>query len=366
MNDYLKHVIICLGDMMKKEDYFDKLKGAIISRFAGCALGAPVEMMEIGKLKNFCKKIGNPFPPKDYFLKAPNPDEPRYKYGKGSDFTKTNMSFLSTDDDITYTILSLFIMEDFGLSFSTEDIAKYWMKYLPLECTYTAERTTLKNLLNGLNVKEAKFSDLDETEYIGAAIRIDGYGYVFPGNPKKAAELALKDANLSHQKDGIYSAMYFAALISMAFISEDIVESMDNALNYVPESSNFYNQIKWALSVKEEVINYDIANKYVTKRFVDMSWAHSINNACLTVWGIFLGRDSIEKGITETVAMAYDNDCTSATVGSVLGAYHGIKTLNKKWYAPWNDKILSYLTGYEYFSLQDIIDRYYKIGMKNL
>jgi ADP-ribosylglycohydrolase len=252
------------------------------------------------------------------------------------------------------------------LDFTTEDVAKYWIKYLPVECTFTAERTTLVNLLNGFSVSKAKYSQKDEMDYIGAAIRIDGYAYVYPGNPDKAVELAYKDANLSHTEDGLFSALYFAALISMAFTSNDIVSSMEEALQYIPESSNFFQQVKWALEVKEEVINYQIANNYVTKRFPNMSWAHAINNACLTVWGIYIGRNDIEKGITETVAMGYDNDCTAATVGSVLGAYLGISRLHQKWYKSWNDKVLSYLNGINEFSLNDIINRYFSLGKENL
>jgi ADP-ribosylglycohydrolase len=97
-----------------------------------------------------------------------------------------------------------------------------------------------------------------------------------------------------------------------------------------------------------------------------MSWAHAINNACLTVWGIYIGRNDIEKGITETVAMGYDNDCTAATVGSVLGAYLGISKLHQKWYKPWNDKVLSYLNGINEFSLDDIINRFFTLGKENL
>lgn len=348
---------------MKKE-YKDKLKAAIIGRFAGCALGAPVEMMEIGKLKNYCKEINQEFPPTNYFKEAPNPDGVRYKYGKGRDFTTTDMKYLSTDDDIMYTLLSLIMMEELE-EFTTKNIAKYWVDYLPLDCTYTAEHTTLENLLNGVEYDIAYKGKLDETDYIGAAIRIDGYGYVNPGNPEEAIRLAYQDAYLTHRDQGLHSALYFTALLSLAFTSKDIENSLYEALNYIPKESTFHKEIQWALSIKEEVINYDIANKLVTERYPGMSWAHATNNACLTVWGIYLGRESFEKGITETVAMAYDNDCTTATVGSVLGAYHGMKQIDEKWYTPWNNKILSYLNNKKWFELDDVIERFYRLGIKN-
>ena len=344
-----------------KNGYRRKLEGAIIGRFAGCALGAPVEMMEIGKLRSFCEKTNQPFPPVYYFRVAPDPDSVRYKYGKGRDFTSKDMRYLSTDDDIAYTILSLMMLEDKLDKLSVSDVADYWLKYLPKECTFTSERTTLTNLENGVAPHEAAIPNNNELDYIGAAIRVDGYGYVFPGNPKKAVELAYQDAYLSHRGDGLYSALYFAALISLAFKSENIEDSIVEALQYIPSDSNFHKQITWAISMKNFVTDYEVANRLVTERFPGMSWAHSINNACLTIWGIYLGQNDYSKGITQTVAMGYDNDCTAATVGSVLGAYLGIDKIDKKWYEKWNNTILSYFHGIESFKINDIVNRFYDV-----
>ena len=351
---------------MNQQEYYNKLKGAIIGRFAGCALGAPVEMMELGKLIQFAKEINQDFPPTDYFLQAPNPDAPRYKVGKGRHFTKPEMKFLSTDDDITYTILSLMMLEAKGEDLTTDDVANFWLEYLPIECTYTAERTTLQNLKNNMIAEEAGVFNNTELDYIGAAIRIDGYGYIHPGNPEKAVRLPNIDASLSHRDVGVDSALYFAALISLAFTSNDITKSMYQALEFIPKTGLIYQEITWALSVKDQVTNYLIANQLVTKRYPNMSWAHAINNACLTVWGIYLGQHDYTKAISETVAMGYDNDCTAATVGSVLGAYLGIDAIDQKWYQPWNNKLLSYLHNIDSFELDDIINRFYQIGLKNV
>jgi len=346
------------------KNYKSKLAGAIIGRFAGCALGCPVELMEIGELKNYAKKIGQEFPPLYYFKEAPNPDGERYAIGKGRHFTSTDMEFLSTDDDIAYTLLSLLNLEQYGKDLTTTDVANSWMKYLPLKCTFTAERTTLINLLDGVSVEQAGKLNNDEDEYIGAAIRIDGYGYVYPGNPKQAAHYAKIDASLSHRDAGVHSAMYFAALISLAFVSKDIDKSMLEALEFIPKNSEFHKEISWALSIKDRVTDYQMANDLVKSHYPEMSWIHAINNACLTVWGIHLGKDSFDKGISETVAMAYDNDCTAATAGSVLGAYLGLDAIDEKWYKPWNNRILSYLKGIEEFELNDVIERYYQLGLK--
>jgi len=351
---------------MERKDYERKLKGAIIGRFAGCALGAPVELMPFDELERYLIQTNHQFPPSDYILEAPNPDGKRYMYGKGRDFTKNDMCYLSTDDDIAYTLLSLLLQESFPNGFSKKEVAQFWVKYLPIECTFTAERTTLQNLFDGIDIEQVGVVNNDEFEYIGAAIRIDGYAYTNPGDPEKAIQLAYQDASLSHRDSGLYSALYFCALISIAFTSNDLDIAMEEALDYIPKESYFYQELTWALSVKEEVTDYRIANQLVTERYPGMSWVHAINNACLTVWGIHLGKKSFEEGITMTMAMAYDNDCTSATVGSVLGAFYGIDQINPKWYQPWNNKILSYLNDIPEFKLDDVIQRFINLGIRNI
>ena len=49
-------------------------------------------------------------------------------------------------------------------------------------------------------------------EWIGAQIRTDLYGWVNPGDVLRAAEWAWRDAAVSHTRNGIYGAMYAAAL----------------------------------------------------------------------------------------------------------------------------------------------------------
>lgn len=346
-------------------DYSNRLKGAIYARFIGCALGAPVELLSIGELKSFAKQTNMTYPPDYYWKKAPNGYFPRYKVGKGNDFTSTEMTFLSADDDIAYTFLSMLIMEKHGKNFTTEDVAKMWLKYLPIECTFTAERETLKNLYKGIDPKIAGEVNNPDTEFIGASIRCDGYGYVHPGNPMQASILSHKDAILSHRRSGVYSAMYFAAVISLAFSAVKIEDALEKGLDFIPSNSEFSKQIEWALKNYENISNFEDANRLITSRFPGMSWVHSINNACLTIWGILLGKEDIIKGITETVAMGYDNDCTAATVGSVLGAYHGFDKIDKKWYSPWNNRALSYLNGIDEFDINDVVNRYEKLYLND-
>ena len=173
--------------------------------------------------------------------------------------------------------------------------------------------------------------------------------------------MAYRDAYLSHRESGLYSAMYFAAVIAMSFTSNDIETTLTEGLEYIPADCYFAKQIKWAIKKAPLIKNYQDAYTEVTERFPDMNPVHAVNNACLVVWGVLIGKDDFSKGISETVAMAYDNDCTSATVGSILGAYLGIDAIPEYWYKPWNNQIKSYLHGLPEFKLDDIVNRFSNI-----
>ena len=105
---------------------------------------------------------------------------------------------------------------------TTADVARAWLNLLPAGATFTAERAAYRVLLQrardrftfggepGFDLAEC--SDNKYNDWIGAQIRADVYGWVCPGQPSLAAELAQRDAALSHRGDGVYGAMFVAAL----------------------------------------------------------------------------------------------------------------------------------------------------------
>ncbi|MCK5738328.1 ADP-ribosylglycohydrolase family protein [bacterium] len=108
------------------------------------------------------------------------------------------MDGVPVDDDITYTLLGLLILEEFGPNFTTDDVAQAWLKYLPHACT--AEAVALKNLKQGIPPLLAGETQNPYCEWIGADIRSAPWGYLAPGWREKAAEMAYYDAFLSHRR----------------------------------------------------------------------------------------------------------------------------------------------------------------------
>jgi ADP-ribosylglycohydrolase len=345
---------------INEELYLNKLKGAMFGRFAGCSLGAPVEFATAEQMELLSQILQSEFPPVHYWKEAPQAFIPRYSVGFAKEFTLGNIEFLSPDDDIIYTLISLLVIEEYGLNFTTEDLANTWMKYIPAECTYTAERAAIDNLYNGMKLPEATLYNNPYTNWIGGFIRCDGYGYVNPLDPKRAAKMAYQDVYLTHRKSGLYSAMFFAAVISMAFADRPLMDIFNDALKLMPPKSSFYKAVEWALDVSDQATDYRTAVDLVKEKFAHISPVHAENNACLTIFGALIGEHDFTKGIGHTVAMGFDNDCTAATVGSILGAHLGIDRIDPEWYIHWNNKVKTYLKGNLWMDLDDIINRFNK------
>jgi len=121
--------------------------------------------------------------------------------------------------------------------------------------------------------------------------------------------------------------------------------------------------VRWALRVSPQIRNYQQARDAVEDRFRGMSPVHTINNACLTIWGLTIGGTDLTKVIGETVAMGMDNDCTAATAGSIVGAITGKKGIPSYWYKNFNNTVHSYLIGKKPFTISGLVKRFTKQAM---
>jgi ADP-ribosylglycohydrolase len=328
----------------------------LIGRFAGCTLGAPVEGWSITKMEALARENGDSFPPSDYWTHVPDPFELRYGVSAREAYTRAKMNGVPVDDDVAYTLLGLLVLEEAGLSFTTEDIGKAWLRYLPL--AYGAERVALDNLREGCAAVLAGGLDNPYTEGLGADIRSDPWGYAAPGWPELAADMAYRDAYISHRRQGVYGAMYFSAVISAAFTVVHPAEALEIGLTEIPRECALAAAIRWALDVAPGVGDYRQAREAVEERYQGRHTWHVIPNACLTVLSIVRGGSDITRVIGEAVAMGRDNDCTAATAGSIAGAVVGKAGIPEHWYLNFGDTVHSYLIGQPRFSIQDLVDRF--------
>jgi len=350
-----------------KDELEDKILGAWLGRSAGCILGIPSEGMTKNAIKLACENLGLKYPLNDYWSIDPqlvNPEQLHYLTTPRKNFLKSNLKYIGADDDLAYTLLGLLILEEYGLDFTTEDVGDAWLKYLPIACT--AEDIALSNLKKGIPANKSGEVNNPYCDWIGADIRSDPWGYSAPGLPEKAAEFAHRDAYISHRGTGIHGAMFFSATISAAFVVKDPIEAIKIGLTEIPQKCRLAETIKQTLRWCKKDRNWDKTTERILKKFEGMSIAHTLNNAALTIAGLFYGENDFEKTITLTVMGGLDTDCTGATAGSIIGAISGAKMLPEKWTAPLGNKVETYLKGKQYFKSDEITKRFAQIAREIL
>jgi len=336
------------------------IRSAWQGRVAGCMLGQPVEVLSFQQgragLEAYLKKA-DALPLRDYVPLVEDTIVERL----GRDSCKGHFSRAEPDDDINYTVLALLLLEDKGSAFETADVARAWLRLLPAGTTWTAERAAYRALLNNMsdefvNGEAAGFdldacSDNEYNEWIGAQIRADLYGWVCPGRPALAAELASRDASLSHRGEGLHGAAFVAALGAAIPATENLDAALDAALEQVPDNSG----AAAAVRLGRELAGDTDAVERLHEEYADLSPVHTLNNLALVVWALCSAHDDFGAAIGEAVAAGWDTDCNGATVGGLFGLTGA--PVPETWTRPWGGRIGVSLAGYTELHIDEVVDR---------
>jgi hypothetical protein len=351
--DTLDLPILSLSNMQLEE----KLHGGWVGRAIGCLLGKPVEGWDRERMHGFLKATGR-FPLNDFFRYDLAPPQLREQYRLSPEGAFADrVSCMPEDDDLNYTVLNLAILKRHGLMFTPSDVASFWLESLPIQRTYTAERVAYRNLCNLIPPPLSAHYRNPYREWIGAQIRADFWGYAAAGDPALAAELAWRDACVSHVKNGIYGAMWAAAMIAAAFVTDDIPTIIRAGLAQIPRTSRLTDMLEGILEWKEVEVEYETAAYRVHEFWNEHrshDWCHVISNAMLVAVGLLWGEGDYAKTICRAVQCCFDTDCNGATCGSILGVMLGRSALPSRWTDVINDTLQTGVTGYHRVSLSDL------------
>ncbi|MGW6603430.1 ADP-ribosylglycohydrolase family protein [Streptomyces sp. NPDC055036] len=337
----------------------DKMLGAWLGRCAGCNLGKPVENGDhwtASHLRAYLE-LADAYPLRDYIpVLEPMPEG--FEFREFWPYTtRGRISESARDDDIDYTILGLHLLEEYGFGYDRDDVAAEWLDRLPYTQTFTAERATYRNLVIGHEPARAGQIDNPYREWIGAQIRADIFGYVHPGDPRAAAELAYRDAVLSHAANGIYGEMWAAALVAAAFTAADARGALEASLTCVPPRSRLAEAIRLVLDRHAAGDSWEAARAVIEDHFGHYSWVHTVNNAALVVAGLLWGEGDFSASVGLTVQGGWDTDSNGATVGSVAGILCGAKRLPAHWTEPLNDTARSAIRGFDGSRISELAER---------
>lgn len=331
------------------KDLEGQIHGAWVGRICGCMLGKTVEGIRTDELIPFLKETGN-YPMHRYILHSDldKVDLNKYKFGFHSRCYADAVDGMPVDDDTNYTVLYQEIIEQYGKDFTPFDVSRAWLHYQPKDAYCTAERVAFCNFVRGYEPPQSAIYKNPAREWIGAQIRADYFGYINPGNPELASEMAWRDASISHTKNGIYGEMFVAAMLAIAAQTNNIEDIIRGGLAQIPHTSRLYEGIMSVLNDFENNVSQNRCFNNIHQKYNEFNrhdWVHTISNAMIVVASLLYGNGDYGKSICMAVETGFDTDCNAATVGSILGMANGIESIPEYWTKPINDTLHTSIFG---------------------
>ncbi len=334
--------------MARPVDAAARIEAAFLGRVCGCMLGKPVEVNPSFEEMRKAGRAAGEWPLKNYvsakFLEALG----RREDGWGITH-REGLVCAVPDDDISYTVLAMQLLERHGAGFTHAQQRELWMRNLANGITWGPEHVFLINS----SIKSIEYHH-DRTvepnwqdwrlrlnpggELCGAMIRADAYGYACAGNPALAVELAYRDASLTHVKTGIYGSLYAAAAVALAAVEPDLKQVMLKALAFVPQKSRFATITRRCYDIVMNASNWEQAAEAIATEFGTHTHCAIYQETGNLINSLRFATDTGEA-IGLQVSQGNDTDSYGATAGSIAGMFYGKAGLDQRWLAPLNDTI---------------------------
>ncbi|MEU0741752.1 ADP-ribosylglycohydrolase family protein [Streptomyces sp. NPDC006134] len=322
-----------------------RLEAAWLGRAVGCLLGKPVEKLPLDGIRALARATGN-WPLSTYFTARGVPEElaARHPWNRRSAATSLaeNIDGMPEDDDLDYPLVNLLLLKRHGRAFTTADVARVWLDELPAGRTFTAERVAYRNLLCGLEPPHTARHRNPFREWIGALIRADVHGWTNPGDPGAAAEQAHRDAVLTHTANGVYAAMFAAAVIACAATgSHDVHACLRTGLAVVPPGSRLARAVRHAVRLAETHDDFDdVVDALHATHSPAHHWVHAVPNTALIAAALTHADGDFTGSICRAVSGGWDTDSNGATAGSVAALLAGSPAaLPDRWTAPLKNRL---------------------------
>lgn len=334
-----------------------RVEAAFLGSVCGCVLGKPVEIdPTLAELRDALEATGA-WPLDDYFSEDTLDRLPRPAHPSWIETARERIRHVAPDDDLNYSILGMLVLEQHGTQVTREQIQDAWVHHLPIGTTFGPERMQLVNaglhtllpmsiLITEESPPPLAAPDFERwvttlnpnDELCGALIRADAYGYACPGQPALAAELAWRDAGFTHRRTGIYGAMFVAAAIATAMVTDDRLAVFETALRYVPQRSRFAVIAGDCLELIASATDWLDGYARIHERYGRHSHC-AVYQEVGTLMNTLAFAEDVGDGICKQVSQGNDTDSFGATAGSLLGAYFGPGHLDDRWLARFNDDI---------------------------
>jgi len=287
-----------------REEYLDRAAGGWLGRMAGATLGIPFEGSR--ELRTVA-----------YY--DPVPGQP------------------AASDGLDCQLLWLRLLREHGPDLSWRQMTDAYERHLAYHWDEYA--WTRHNLRRGLEPPLSGSFDNWFRTADRAITRAEVWAMTAPGCPQVAAAHAHRDASIDHADDGVWAAMFWAAMESAAFFVSDVRQLLEIGLAMVPSGSR---AARAARIVRDAWIGgqpLTEARARVLTAVGHENYSDAPQNLGMALIGFLYGT-GFGSSLATAVNLGLDTDGTAGAVGGLLGILHGRSALPREWIDPLGEAVV--------------------------
>ncbi len=287
------------------EVYRDRVLGAWIGKSVGVTLGQPVR----GQLTPAFLNFYNPVPGQ------PSPSVA-----------------------LDFQVVWLSALEQAGAEIDSDALKQSWLEkldYIQDEFGYAA-----LNMRRGLPSPACGAHSNWFRHGTGAVMRADIWAMVAPGNPQAAAALAYHDAVLDHSEEGVWAAMFLAAVGSAAFFIQEMLPLLTIGLAMIPRTCRTARAVKTAIAAGQRGASWLEARENVQHEVGDKNFTDAPQNLGFLSIGLLYGAQDFGSALCSAINCGYDSEMVGAALGALLGIMRGASGLPADWTRPIGDILI--------------------------
>jgi hypothetical protein len=286
----------------------DKIAGGWAGKMIGVTYGAPTEFRALSRINDDSIK----WKPEDI---------------RGSMW----------QDDIYVQLTFLMSMDKYGMDAPAKKFQEMFAKagYPLWHANMQARKNYYDSIFAPLSGSPEYNLHADDIDF---QIEADYIGFMSPGMPRSATEIADKIGRIMNYGDGVYGGIFVAALYSEAYFDSDIPVIIEKALKSIPAESDYSKIVRDVILLHNQYPSdwraawQELENKWGDVDICGDGAGLPFNidaklNGAYIVIGLLYGEGDPVKTMEITTRCGQDSDCNPSNALAVLGVIKGFSGL---------------------------------------
>ena len=286
----------------------DKIAGGWAGKMLGVTYGAPTEFKAQGKT-----------------------------YDNPINWVPGDVKGSITQDDIYVQLTFLMTMDKYGIDAPAKRFQELFAKagYHLWHANVQSRKNYFDSIFPPQSGHPAYNLHADDIDF---QIEADYIGFMCPGMPKTANQIADKIGHIMNYGDGVYGGVFVAALYSEAYFDNDIRKIIEKALLSIPAESDYAKIVKDVILLHQHYPTdwraawNELEAKWGKVQICEAGSKFNIDaklNGAYIVMGLLYGDGDPAKTMEISTRCGQDSDCNPSNAMAVLGVIKGLSGLPK-------------------------------------